>query len=118
MSLILGTIHKLRTKKMATAGDIGPTQTTTNEMSSNLESAFEKCIHALNQFGTKIQSQDKTKSEIKAVSGMTWKSWGEALTVRLSGAANDKVRIEISSSPKLKTTLVDFGKGRENVENC
>jgi hypothetical protein len=116
MSLILGTIHKLKTRKMAKAGDVTPTQSATIELGCNLALAFDKCIQALNQFGAKIELQDKVKSEIKATSGMTWRSWGEVLTVRLSRIDTEKVKIEISSSPKLKMTLVDYGKGRENVE--
>ncbi len=47
--------------------------------------------------------------------GMTWKSFGERVTVRVSpdGAGS---KINIASVPLLPTTMVDGGKGVENVE--
>jgi hypothetical protein len=116
ITVVLGTLQLLGTKKMGSAGNMSPTQSTTVELDSNLDLAFDRCVQALNRLGAKIQSQDKTKFEIKATSRMTWKSWGEELTIRLSDMQNQKVKIEILSSPKLKTTPMDFGKGRENVE--
>ncbi len=116
MSLILGTIYRLRIKKMGIVGDLGPVQSTTVELISNLDFAYDKCIQALNQFGAKIKLQNQAKSEIKATTGITWKSWGEVLSLHLIHIGNQKVKIEISSFPKLRTTIVDYGKGRENVQ--
>lgn len=97
--------------------DFIPFQKSTVELDLNLDNAFEKCVKALEQSGAKIKLQDKQKSEIKATSNMSWKGWGEILTFQLTDLKNGKVKIEISSSPKLKTQIVDLTcKGKENVE--
>ena len=47
--------------------------------------------------------------------GMTWKSWGEKIKIILQTKQGSNFDYQISSSPKLKTTLVDYGKNLENV---
>lgn len=115
MALTIGTTHKVLTRKYANSEEVTPNQSTTIELDSSLDQSFEQCTEALAQFGAMIQSSDKMKLEIKAATGMSWKSYGEILTIRLI-PGHQNVRIEISSSPKLKTTLVDYGKGRKNVD--
>lgn len=120
MSMILGTLQKFKIKKISNSSNISPTQSITIELESSLEVAFNRCIQALTLLGAIIQSKahspDKTKSEISALSGMTWKNSGEIITIRMMSTGNRKVKIKITSSPKSKITIVDFGKGRKNIE--
>lgn len=47
--------------------------------------------------------------------GMTWKSRGEEIKIIISSFENKLYEYQISSKPKLKPTLVDFGRNLENV---
>jgi hypothetical protein len=51
----------------------------------------------------------------EATTRVSWKTWGERVTVQLSG---DPVAPEacVTSRPRISTTLIDYGKGRSNVE--
>lgn len=46
--------------------------------------------------------------------GGSWKSWGERVVVQLK-AASTGTSIHVTSTPRVATTLVDYGKGRSNV---
>ena len=46
---------------------------------------------------------------------MTWLSWGEEISIILQTKGESDFNYKISSRPKLKMTLVDFGKNLENV---
>lgn len=46
---------------------------------------------------------------------VSWRSWGEVVTVqvRAAGGGSD---VRVGSRPRLRTTLVDYGTARRNVE--
>ncbi len=47
---------------------------------------------------------------------MTWKSFGEAISISIQNVSPETVSIRIKSEPAVKTTLVDYGKNYQNVE--
>lgn len=47
--------------------------------------------------------------------GITWKSWGEEIKISLKNHTEAYFTYQISSTPKLKTTLFDYGKNLENI---
>lgn len=47
--------------------------------------------------------------------GMSWKSWGEIIQIIINARANGLNSIQISSKPKLSTTIFDNGKNLENI---
>ena len=47
--------------------------------------------------------------------GMTMKSWGEEIKIILKSNKENNFEYQLSSSPKLKTTIVDYGKNLENI---
>jgi hypothetical protein len=48
--------------------------------------------------------------------GASWKSWGEAVAVQPIGDPAQPVAT-VSSRPKVRTTLIDHGRGRRNVDH-
>ncbi|OAA23230.1 hypothetical protein UG55_103918 [Frankia sp. EI5c] len=46
---------------------------------------------------------------------VSWRSWGERITVELR-PVESITRVTIRSRPRVRTTLVDYGRGRRNVE--
>ena len=66
----------------------------------------------------KIMSRMKLKindETLKLNSGITWKSWGEKIAIKISSASEGMFKYEIQSKPKLPITIIDFGKNLENI---
>jgi len=49
-------------------------------------------------------------------SGIKLTSWGEKIQITECKNENEKRILKISSKPKLKTTLVDYGQNKENID--
>jgi hypothetical protein len=62
-----------------------------------------------------ILSVDTATGFIFAKVGMTWFSWGESIAVKLLPHSNGSFAY-IRSAPKMRFTIIDSGKGFENVE--
>ena len=79
------------------------------------EQAFDACLEALASVrGIKIQLLDRDKWVIQAKTERSWESWGEKIEFRLE-RMEQGTRIEVSSQPLLRSTLLDYGKNYENV---
>jgi len=52
---------------------------------------------------------------ILMISPLSWRSWGEKIRIILSANYGDEFEYQVSSQPRLGTTVIDFGKGLENV---
>ncbi len=113
MALVLGTMHKIKTKN--SGDDIGPYQSKTITVSSSLEALFDKCLSSLEQIKAQVISANKGEGVILAKTGMSWMSFGEIIKMGLVIDGENNIKVTISSRPKLKTTLVDFGKGHQNI---
>lgn len=48
--------------------------------------------------------------------GISWESWGEKITVRVFDNQDGNTRLIIHSKSALPTTLIDWGKNRQNVQ--
>jgi hypothetical protein len=118
LSLSIGTVQKLTTRKMGAGDDVSPRQTKTVNLDMSLDAAIDRCREALGNIGAKIISEKKEKERIEAKMSISWKSAGEIILIELSDLGTGQIRVQISSSPLLlfKFTFLDFGKGYENVE--
>lgn len=76
----------------------------------------EKVVERINIDSTcKRMKIRKTNSGLKLSTRMSMKSWGEVVYVDIEPADEKKIKISITSKPKIKTTIVDLGKNLENV---
>jgi hypothetical protein len=57
----------------------------------------------------------ETENGIALKSGVSWKSWGEEIKIVLKSETDPDFEYQISSSPRLKTTIIDFGKNLQNL---
>ena len=48
--------------------------------------------------------------------GVSWRSWGEKILLSFHQTGPTTTVVEVESNPKLRTTVVDYGKNRENVK--
>ena len=66
----------------------------------------------------KVMSKMKLKIEdeiLKLNSGITLKSWGETIAIRISSVSEGMFKYQVLSKPKLSITIIDFGKNMENI---
>jgi hypothetical protein len=108
---------KRRLQKLGVGtGDMKPVQERTVPLSVDANVAMEKAKSALAAI-RKIRSDSirANGNQITATTSMTWQSFGERISVEvLPTVVGSSVRI--GSRPKIATTMMDGGKGRENVE--
>lgn len=97
-------------------GDMRPVQERTVSLPLDINAALMKSRTALNAI-RKVQTASIfiNENQITATTGMTWQSFGERISVDIQPAA-DGSTVRISSRPKVATTIMDSGKGLENVE--
>lgn len=106
---------RLAAKGIAVAS-MHPRQERQLQMSVPPTAALEVCIRALNQVPkARIVATNSVAGTVMARIGMTWRSFGERVTITVSPDSAGS-RITIASTPLLPTTMVDGGKGVENVE--
>ena len=77
---------------------------------NSLTEVLEASVQALKNCGFEVT--EKSTHIIRASSGITLRSWGEDIQVKLSTTSNG-VKVNITSVPKAQ--LFDLGKSEENV---
>ena len=98
------------------AGDMKPTQERTISLPVDANAAMEKAKSALVTIRKiRANSIKATGSQITATTGMTRQSFGERISVEILPTVSGSL-VRIISRPKVATTTMDSGKGRENVE--
>ena len=116
MSLTLVSFHKYRLKKNGiqelSDENLGVTQTKeiqTKIRKTELISKLKKdpIIGKMKMI--------ETENGIALKSGVSWKSWGEEIKIVLKSETDPDFEYQISSSPRLKTTIIDFGKNLQNL---
>ncbi|MBS1777592.1 MAG: hypothetical protein JSS64_15100 [Bacteroidetes bacterium] len=116
MSLILVSYHLYRIKKngikIITDDNIGVNQTLTIETKLCLNEVIQK-IKIDPNFGK--MKMKVVENGIILETRTTMKSWGEAIKIIMNSNKENLFKYQVSSSPKLKTTIVDYGKNLENI---
>ena len=52
---------------------------------------------------------------IEAEMGMSWRTWGERIWIRIAPVEGERSGVMIESRPLFKYSLVDYGKAHENI---
>jgi hypothetical protein len=117
MAAVLGTMQRLAVKKLGVAGTGGPRSAHELEVPISFSEAFARSRRALEAIGARIGTEDAALGVIEGRVKISWKSWGELVRIEIRrGAGTPSTRLTISSAPALETTVIDYGKGAENVE--
>ena len=85
------------------------------ELPISLDEAYRKSAEALNVIGAKVTNEDQARTRIEGAIGANLMSWGENILVEITGVDN-AASISVTSSSRLPTTLIDFGKNKRNVK--
>ena len=62
----------------------------------------------------KVRSSDPVQGHLDVSKSVSWKSWGEKITVDLSEPNPGQTRVKVRSA--VRAQLVDWGVNRQNVE--
>lgn len=96
--------------------DNNPIQERKIELLTDINTARERCNIAIQQLNLKPNSILFEDRKITATTKFSWKSFGEIIVIEIEEIENSKISLNLKSSPRLTTTLADFGKSAENVE--
>ncbi len=79
--------------------------------------AYEKCLAAVKRlrFSMRIDVADNP-ALIRARTALTMESFGERIEVRLSPKGDGRTEVSISSRPRVRLTIADFGVNFANVQ--
>lgn len=116
MSLLLVSYHKYRLQKNGiqefTNKNLSVNQTRNLKSELNKTELIEKL--KTDPIIGKLKMTE-IENGILIMTGMTWKSWGEEIKILLKSNQETDFEYQVTSSPKWKTILIDFGKNLENV---
>lgn len=116
MSAVFGTVqHRaMRGKKLAQSA--GVKQTREIEVDLPYQAAFKACLDALGEIQhAKLRDINKLSGSIKARTSINLMTYGEVITFQLQHLDADTTLIRIESRPRLKTTLIDYGRNLAHV---
>ena len=83
----------------------------------NIHQVYEKLIFVAKSLeGMTLEKTDDRKYFVQLKCEKTIWSWGETVTVECRYVDDCHTSVFIKSVPKVKTTLVDYGKGKRNIQ--
>jgi hypothetical protein len=116
MSLFFVLPHKNRLKKIGnrevTTENLKLIQTKNIQTKLNKKELIEKL--KTDQIIGKMKMVEM-ENGILLKSDMTWKSWGEEIKILLISTKDTEFEYKITSRPRVKITLLDYGKNLENI---
>lgn len=113
-ALVIGTLQYTGNRDAAPGRPTGPTQAVTIPVRPGADLA-DRIRAALLSLPAELRTADVPAGRYVARTGTTWRSFGEHVTVQLTGHPAAPMA-EITSRPVVRTTLIDYGKGRRNVD--
>ena len=114
---VLGAAHMVTTGKlMRGPGRLSVQQACELLFDGPTDRAIDLCATAVNRLGKgRVLRVDPQARRIVAVKGMTWRSFGDAIRFEILPGIGSGHVIRVSSRPKLRTTLVDYGSSLINI---
>lgn len=108
---------KERGIRVKSEADLRPEQEQEVLIDQDIEVLWQALVdHFSRQKGWKIKERDGLRGRLVLRHGMTWQSWGEKVTLDLRDVNDGFTLLKIRSVPTLSSTMVDYGRNRENVE--
>jgi hypothetical protein len=119
LGLFLTFIHSQMVKRKAGSHSedrFGVCQQSNLTLHLPYERAFDLCCESVEILGGKIKIADRSNGRIAATTGCTLKTFGCKVSYEIKPIGNRLTEIHVTSQPKVRTTLVDYGENLENVE--
>jgi len=116
MAGALGWFHKRRVRQLGEGEDVTPWQTLELDiLGPSLQAVFVRVLEAVKHFGANVKSSSAEKGEIHARVHSSWQSFGEYLDVTIKHVEDTRYSVTVTSRPRFRWTIIDYGKGRQNV---
>ncbi|MDL4842358.1 hypothetical protein [Aquibacillus rhizosphaerae] len=114
MTITLGILNKSMGGKL----DSSVRQETEFKIDVSFKEALELCKESISSVkGAQIKQEDYANGIIRVKTSMTLKSWGEKIVFRVQKINDEVSNVYVQSKPTLPTTLVDYGKNSNNINN-
>lgn len=116
-TLILLLIQWLYLKKagLSTSG-IKVIHTIVFEVTGSKEQVFEICLESINDIKkSSIGLLNKKKGVFTVNVGASIRTWGDEIHFEIKDIGNNQCKVEVTSRPALRTTVIDYGKNKENI---
>jgi len=117
MSLILVGLHRYQLKRKGVDnlddGALSVAQKTQIQTTLSREEIIDR-LKRDPRIGKMVLKADGDMIELD--SGATWRSWGERILLKIHQHDGNTLLVEIQSKPKVFTTVVDYGKNKDNVD--
>jgi hypothetical protein len=113
MALILATLDTVANRGVPPGTPTGPRQSTTCPLRPGCDLP-DRIRAALLSLPATVTLADAAAGRYEATTRSSWRSWGEHLTVQVSGDPAAP-RARVTSRPRMPTVVVDYGRGRSNV---
>jgi hypothetical protein len=93
------------------------TRSQTTEVALPLDQAFETCLEAPTAVRrASLKDTDEETHTITVKVPISFKSWGERVTLQLRPAGPDATTVEVTSTASFPLTMADYGKNAQNVQ--
>jgi len=119
LGLFLTFIHSQIVKRKAgglSEDGFGVHQQTNLTLHLPYDRAFDLCCESVEILSGRIETADSSNGKIEATTGWTLKTFGCVVSYEIKSIGERLTEIEVTSRPKIRTTLVDYGENLENVE--
>lgn len=113
MSVLLGTLAPAT--RGGRGGSVSPRQERRLRVEAEPAQVHRCAAWALDGLPATLSSPTEPH-RVEAVTGTSWNSWGDHVSVELRPDGN-ATEVVVRSRPRVATTLVDFGRGRKNVDS-
>ena len=113
MALVLGTVDAVSDRGRGRGDAVGPRQEATVPVTPGPDLP-DRVVTTLTSLPASLTERDDAAGRFTARTRMTWKSFGEVVTVQLADDSG-RTNARITSRPVVRPTIVDYGKGRSNV---
>ena len=121
ITFVIGALHQIASKRLKPdyiENLLAVHQVQVVTLQEPFEDAFETCLSSLLALKQcRIIQEDRQLGVTRALTGTTWKSFGEKILVTVSPVAPNSCRVTVSSKPAIGSTIVDYGKNVENIRS-
>jgi len=95
-----------------------PVSIISREATLNLQGTYdvvvEECVTALRKMRSQITAISKDGT-IQAKTGLSWRSWGETIVIRITEIGENEYAVIVQSRPTYPTVVLDHGKNASNI---
>ena len=117
MALLMGGSHVVSSKRKGFAGPIAPIQAAAVTIPESSTQAVEVIRRSLVRIGARETACSGVEHPVLlARVPVSWRSWGEEMRFECHPNVDASTEIQVSSRPSLRTTVIDWGKGLQNVK--